>query len=258
MVTSLEVVIPVLNEEKALASSTRTLHEYLDAHLGQYAWRILIADNGSTDSTHEVAKRLTGELNSVGYLRLEQRGRGRALRQAWLQSDADVLAYMDVDLSTDLDALPKLVAAIAREGYDVAIGSRLKRGAQVIGRPLQRELISRTYSLMVRAMFARGVLPLEIRDYQCGFKAISRSAAQELVPLVQDLGWFFDSELLLLASKNGYRIKEIPVSWTDDADSRVRIVSTAYGDLKGLLRLRFGGLKKASRELTRRTSGNGS
>ena len=244
MTTSLEVVIPVLNEEQALPSSIKTLHQSLSSELTPYDWRILIADNGSSDSTPEIAEQLMRDYGEVGYSRLEERGRGRALRKAWLESDADVLAYTDVDLSTELSALPKLVAAVRDEGFDIAIASRLKKGAGVIGRPPHRELISRAYSFIVRAMFLSSVM-----DYQCGFKVISSQAARDLVPVVQDNGWFFDSELLLLAHKIGYRTKEVPVQWTDDPDSRVRIVSTAYEDVKGLLRLRFGGLSKASRQL---------
>ena len=248
--TSVEIVVPTLNEEKALASNVGALHRFLSTSLGDYQWRILIADNGSTDSTPDVAKDLSQEHRNVGYIHLAERGRGRALSKAWLASEADILAYTDVDLSTDLGALTELVEAVDIGGYDIAVASRLARGAQVIDRPRGRELISRAYSRIVRAMFL-----LRIRDYQCGFKAISRRAAQELVPLVQDTGWFFDSELLILGVKSGYRVKEVPVKWTDDPDSRVKIVGTAYDDLKGLLRLRFGGLSKASRLLADKGSG---
>lgn len=248
MSTSVEIVLPVLNEERALGPSVTRLHAYLSDNLAHYDWRILVADNGSTDTTPEVAARLIADLDRVGYLRLEQRGRGRALRRAWLESDADVMAYMDIDLSTDLASVPTLVEAVDTGNYDIAIGSRLAKGATVIGRPPHREFISRVYSLIFRSMFFTG-----FKDAQCGFKAIKRSAARDLVPLVQDLGWFFDSELLIVAEKSGYRILEVPVRWTDDADSRVRIVRTAYGDLKGLLRLRFGGLRKAKKNLPPRS-----
>ena len=236
----------MLNEEVALPQSVATLHRYLSADLGGYDWRIVIVDNGSTDATLSVARQLSQDYPHVGCVSLHERGRGRALRKAWLESDANVLAYMDVDLSTELGALAKLVRAIDREGYDLAIGSRLKRGARVVGRPLQRELISRIYSLMVRSMFHRGVLLLDIRDFQCGFKAISRVAARELLPLVRDNGWFFDTELLILAAKRGYRIKSVPVKWEDDPKSSVNVATTATEDIKGLLRLRFGGIAKIS------------
>ena len=245
MATSLDVVVPVLNEEEDLRRSITTLHEFLSANLDGYEWRIVVADNGSTDSTPEVAKRLSSDLANVGYLRLEERGRGRALKKAWTESSADVLSYMDVDLSTDLSHFPPLVDAIRDQSYDIAIGSRLARGAQVIGRPPKRELISRVYSILFRSMFWTG-----FRDAQCGFKTLSADAAHAILPLVHDTGWFFDSELLIIAEKNDYRIKELPVKWTDDPGSRVKIVGTAYGDLKGLLRLRFGGLRKASKALS--------
>ena len=244
--TTLDLVVPVLNEEKTLQSSVGKLHEFLSNRLTSHDWRIVIADNGSTDSTMDVARELAELHPRVDYLHLDQRGRGRALAKAWLESKADIVGYTDVDLSTDLDALPHLVEAISSEGYDVAIGSRLARGARVVGRPLKREVTSRGYSLIFRTMFRTG-----FRDAQCGFKVISGEAAHRLVPLVLDTGWFFDTELLILAEGNGYRIKELPVTWTDDPDSRVKVVSTAYRDMKGLLRLRFGGLRKASEALSR-------
>lgn len=251
MATSLDVVIPVLNEERDLPPSVSRLREFLSARMGGYQWGIVVADNGSTDSTLEIAKGMAAEDPRIGYIHLDQRGRGRAVRKAWLESSADVVAYMDVDLSTDLEYLPALVEAVSAQGYDLAIGSRLKKGAQVIGRSLKREFFSRAYSLTFRTLFLT-----RFQDAQCGFKAISRQAAQELLPLVQDTGWFFDTELLILAEKNGYRIKEVPVRWTDDPDTRVKVLRTAYLDLKGLLRLRFGGLRRASRALTaRRHSG---
>ena len=245
MTTSLDVVVPVLNEAQDLPPNITRLHEFLSGQLNDYDWRIVIADNGSTDSTPDIAKALSQQHASVGYIRVEQRGRGRALASAWVNSDADIVSYMDVDLATDLSHLRELVEAVGNEDYDIAIGSRLKKGAQVIGRPPKRELISRVYSLIFRAMFLT-----IFRDAQCGFKALSRRAANDVVPLVQDTGWFFDTELLILAEKNGYRIKEVPVKWIDDPDSRVRITTTAYEDMKGLLRLRFGGLRQASKLLS--------
>ena len=245
MTTSLDVVVPVLNEAQDLPPNITRLHEFLSGQLNDYDWRIVIADNGSTDSTPDIAKALSQPHARVGYIRVEQRGRGRALARAWVNSDADIVSYMDVDLATDLSHLRELVEAVGNEDYDIAIGSRLKKGAQVIGRPPKRELISRVYSLIFRAMFLT-----RFRDAQCGFKALSRRAANDVVPLVQDTGWFFDTELLILAEKNGYRIKEVPVKWIDDPDSRVRITTTAYEDMKGLLRLRFGGLRKASKLLS--------
>ena len=246
MKKTLDVVIPVLNEERALADSVNALAAFLSNNLNDYEWAVVVADNGSTDATPSICQSLSEQDSRVRHVRLEQRGRGRALKRAWAESNADIVAYMDVDLSTDLSALPQTIAAVDDEGYDIAIGSRLKRGAQVMGRSFKRELISRSYSLIFRAMFLAG-----FQDAQCGFKAVSRRAADDVAPLVVDNGWFFDTEMLLIAEKNGYRIKEIPVKWTDDPDSRVKIISTAWEDIKGLLRLRFGGLRQASREIAR-------
>ena len=246
MKKTLDVVIPVLNEARALADSVNALAAFLSNNLNDYEWAVVVADNGSTDATPSICQSLSEQDSRVRHVRLEQRGRGRALKRAWAESNADIVAYMDVDLSTDLSALTQTIAAVDGEGYDIAIGSRLKRGAQVIGRSFKRELISRSYSLIFRAMFLAG-----FQDAQCGFKAVSRRAADDVAPLVVDNGWFFDTEMLLIAEKNGYRIKEIPVKWTDDPDSRVKIISTAWEDIKGLLRLRFGGLRQASREIAR-------
>jgi len=239
MLPLVNIVIPVLNEEKALPKCVVSLRQFLGEYL-PYEFRIVIADNGSTDQTPDIAEELSQEHSDVSWTRLEIRGRGRALRKSWLESDADILTYMDVDLSTGLDAFPALVRAIVDEGYDLAIGSRLMRGSVVKKRSFKREVTSRTYNLIIKAMFLT-----RFSDAQCGFKAISRNAAQFLVPKVEDQGWFFDSELLILAEKGGFCIKDVPVEWVDDPDSRVRVIKTATDDLKGLLRLRLGGLSKA-------------
>ena len=235
-----DVVIPVLNEERALPVCVDTLLQFL-GDSSPYPFRIVIADNGSTDRTPEIAELLSQEhWPRVAWSRLEIRGRGRALRKAWLESDADILTYMDVDLSTDLAAFPPMVRAIGEEGFDLAVGSRLMKGASVSKRTLKREITSRSYNTIIKAAFFT-----RFSDAQCGFKAISSRAAQALIPKVLDQGWFFDSELLILAEKGGYRIKDIPVRWVDDPDTRVRVVKTAVDDLKGLYRLRFGGVSRA-------------
>lgn len=233
---SVDITIPVLNEEHSLPRCIGTLTEHLSNGVkGEWDWRITIADNGSEDATPEVGRQLSEEHPNVRLTRLEQRGRGRALKKAWLESDADVRCFMDVDLSTRLDALEPLVNAIADERYDVAIGSRLMPQSLVEKRTLKREIVSRAYNALIRVMFPRKTF----RDAQCGFKAVSRDVAENVVPFVENTGWFFDTELLLLSLRAGYRIKEIPVHWVDDPDTRVRIVSTATEDIKGLLRVRF-------------------
>lgn len=229
---SLDVVIPVYNEERALEPSVTTLREFLQNRCS-YHWRIVIADNASVDHTPEVAKKLSALHPQVTCLRLDQKGRGRALRRAWLESEADIVSYMDVDLSTDLEALPLLIDGLVKEGYHVAIGSRLQPGAQV-ERQWKREIISRCYNVLIKLMFRN-----KFSDAQCGFKALTRQAVEDLVPIVKDQGWFFDSELLLRAEQKGYQIYEVPVRWIDDPDSRVNVLQTAWGDFKGLIRVRF-------------------
>ena len=226
----LDVVVPVHNEERDLEPSVRRLHALLSDQL-PYSFRITIADNASTDATPAIAARLAAQLPRVSLLRLAEKGRGAALRSAWSASDAQVLAYCDVDLSTDLAALLPLVAPLISGHSDLAVGTRLGRGARVV-RGAKRELISRSYNLVLRCALGAG-----FSDAQCGFKAIRADIARRLLPLVEDTGWFFDTELLVLAERSGLRIHEVPVDWVDDPDSRVDIVATAIADLKGIARL---------------------
>lgn len=228
-----EVVIPVYNEQIAIGPCVYRLHEYLEDNLPN-PHRITIADNASTDDTLAIAHDIARRIPEVQVKHLDRKGRGNALHDTWGDSDADVLVYMDVDLSTDLMALQPLVAPILSGHSDIAIGTRLARGSRVVRGP-KREFISRSYNLLLR--FSLGT---RFSDAQCGFKAISARAAKELLPLVVDPGWFFDTELLVLAERSGLRIHEVPVDWVDDPDSSVDIASTAWEDIKGVARLAKG------------------
>ena len=225
-----EIVVPVYNEAQQLEERIRALRSFLDQSF-PFRALVTIVDNASTDDTAEIAATLAAQLPGVSSLRLERKGRGHALRTAWSSSDAPVLAYMDVDLSTSLPALLPLVAPLLSGHRDVVIGSRLARGAHVVRGP-KRELISRVYNLLLKVAL-RG----RFSDAQCGFKALRRDAAERLLPLVEDDEWFFDTELLVTAQRLGLRIGEVPVDWVDDPDSRVKIVSTAFNDLRGVGRL---------------------
>jgi putative flippase GtrA len=237
-VLQVDIVVPVRNEEHDLAPSVRRLVAYLRERF-PFTARVTIADNGSTDATPAIAQGLARELDEVRAVRMEQPGRGRALRAVWSESDAEVLAYMDVDLSTDLNALLPLVAPVLSGHSDLAIGTRLARGSRVVRGP-KRELVSRCYNVLLHACMGT-----RFSDAQCGFKAIRREQARALLPLTQDTGWFFDTELLVLAERAGLRIHEVPVDWIDDLDSRVDIVATALADLRGMVRL-GGGFARGS------------
>ncbi|MER6347326.1 bifunctional glycosyltransferase family 2/GtrA family protein [Streptomyces sp. NPDC001595] len=226
----LDVVVPVFNEEDDLEPCVRRLHAHL-VETFPYSFRITIADNASTDRTPRIAARLVAELPDTEWIRLAEKGRGRALHAAWSRSTAPVLAYLDVDLSTDLAALLPLVAPLVSGHSDIAIGTRLARGSRVVRGP-KREFISRGYNTLLR-----GTLAVRFSDAQCGFKAVRRDVAERLLPLVEDQAWFFDTELLVIAERAGLRIHEVPVDWVDDPDSRVRILSTALADLRGIARL---------------------
>jgi glycosyltransferase involved in cell wall biosynthesis len=225
-----DVVVPVYNEARTLETSIRRLHDFLATGL-PFTWRIVIADNASIDQTWPIAQRLRRELAHVDAVHLNAKGRGRALRAVWSTSRADVLCYMDVDLSTDLCAVLPLIAGLVSGHSDVAIGTRLAPGARIV-RSRKREVISRAYNRLLRL-----VLRARFTDAQCGFKAIRAEAARRLLPRVLDDGWFFDTELLMLAQRDGLRIHEVAVDWVEDPDSRVDIVATAGSDLRGVLRL---------------------
>ncbi|MBA9001558.1 bifunctional glycosyltransferase family 2/GtrA family protein [Thermomonospora cellulosilytica] len=227
---TVEIVVPVHNEERALAGCVRTLHGHLRKRL-PFRWRITVADNASTDRTLRVARELAAELPGVGVVHLDRKGRGLALRTAWNASDADIVAYMDVDLSTGLDGLLPLIAPLASGHSDLAIGSRLAPGARTVRGP-RRELISRCYNTLLRAG-----LGARFSDAQCGFKAARAEAVRPLLAVTSDDSWFFDTELLVLAEHNGLRIHEVPVDWVEDLDSRVDVVRTAVEDLRGMWRL---------------------
>ncbi|MEZ5366758.1 MAG: glycosyltransferase family 2 protein [Bryobacterales bacterium] len=224
-------MIPVLNEAHVLKRSVEGLCAFLEANF-RYDWRVVVADNGSTDGTLEVAQELSQDHPRVFHLHLRVPGRGRALRFAWSNSEADAVCYMDVDQSTDLRELPKLIDALYEDGCDVAAGSRMKAGAEV-HRSLKRGVISRGYNVFLKLALGVG-----FTDAQCGFKAATREAVQALVPRIEDESWFFDTELLVLAERDGMKICDLPVRWSEDDDSRVKIISTAWDDIKGVMRLR--------------------
>ncbi len=228
---TLNAVIPVYNEEKELADSVRKLVSFLDSNLKDFAWRIVIADNASTDATYEIATSLARKHPQVKAEHLTEKGRGRAVKFVWQKYKSDVNAYMDVDLSTDLKHFPPLVRSILK-GADIAIGTRNARGANVQGRNLLRTITSKVYIFLIKLFFW-----VHFSDAQCGFKAVSRRVVDEVVPTVVDNDWFFDTELLVLAEKSGFTIYEEPVTWIDNPGSTVRVLKTAQGDLEGLWRI---------------------
>ena len=231
--TGVDVVVPVYNEEQALPRSIPLLRELLAGEEFPYEWRIVIADNASIDGTPEVSRRLAEQFpGEVVYVRIEEKGRGRALKRTWSESPMEIVSYMDVDLSTGLEAFPALIGAIAEGGYELAAGSRLMAGSRV-KRSLKRRLLTRGYSLIIKTLFRT-----RFSDAQCGFKAVRADVARVLIPLIEDNNWFFDTEMLILAEKAGYRVKDVPVAWVEDMDTRVNVPKTIGEDLRGLTRMR--------------------
>lgn len=226
------VVIPVYNEELDLPRNIPVLHEFLKDNLKKLAWEIIIADNGpSKDRTKEVSRALEKKFSGVRYICIPRPARGGALNEIWSTAKADYLAYMDMDLSSDLKYFPKLISAL-ENGADIAIGSRLARGSKVYGRTLTREIMSRGYNILIKLFFWTS-----FKDAQCGFKAITKSAALTLLPHIEDRAWFFDSELLIVGEKSGFKVAEVPIVWRDDPNSTVKVAKTAWGDIRGLWRI---------------------
>ena len=231
---SVDIVIPCYNEEKILAQSVATLRAWCAANMPHYGWRIVIADNASKDRTHEIALGLaTAHPDDTAVVHLDQKGRGRALKRAWCDSTADAMCYMDVDLSTDLSCVPPLLKAVLEDGYDIAYGSRVAKGADVV-RSFKREVNSRGYILLFKVLFRT-----TFSDAQCGFKAITAAAAKELLPHIVDGEWFFDTELLVFGEKGGWKLKEVPVKWVEDPDTRTRFPQDVIKMTSQMLKLRF-------------------
>ena len=230
----------MLNEHVVLRSSIERIVAYL-ATL-PYSWRVTIVDNGSTDGTWQIATELAGSIPGVRALRLAERGRGRALRAAWCDSDAGVVAYTDIDLSFGLNGFLPLVSALLTGHSDVAIGSRVNLTSRVARIP-KREVISHIYNLLLRVATECG-----FSEAQSGFKAARAEVARELAPRVRAQKWFFDTEMLLLAEQEGLRIHEVAVDYVDDLDSRVNVRATGNENLLGLTRL-------TTERLRRRPSG---
>ena len=236
---TVDIAIPVFNEERALPGCIEVLHEFLTERL-PFEWVITIVDNASTDGTLLVAKRLAKQWPGVRVTYLEAQGKGNAVRAAWSNSRASVVAYMDVDLSTGLDALLPMVTSLAEGHSDIAIGSRLAPGARTV-RGAKRELMSLGYNTLLR--FTHGA---QFRDAQCGFKAARADVIRPLLQRVEDNTWFFDTELLLLAEHNEMRVLEVPVDWVEDVDSRVNVAGTIGTNVKGLVRLGMAKLSGAA------------
>lgn len=228
---TVEIVIPAYNEEKQIKDSVIKLAAYLNQVLKNYIWKITIADNASTDNTLAVAKKLAAENKNISVVHLTEKGRGRAVKKVWSESKADYMGYTDVDLSTDLGSLADLLEAL-KNGYDIAIGSRLLADSKVVGRTLQREVMSRVYNMMIKVFFRT-----HFSDAQCGFKFVTKKVVLDLIPNISDNAWFFDSEMLIVGEKLGFKIYEKPVYWVDDPGSTVRVMGTVRGDLEGLKRL---------------------
>ena len=229
---NISIVLPAFNEEEGLSNAVYELHKALTG-LKLKDYRIVIADNGSSDKTPRIGETLQRGLPKTRFIRLERKGRGYALQTVWQAEEADILGYMDVDLSTDLRCLPGLLRPIIEGTHDISIGSRLHKES-VVRRGLKRQLLSRSYNLLLRGLFRE----LSVKDAQCGFKAISKCAAVDLLPLVSNEQWFFDTELLLLAKARGWRVHEYPVRWNDDEGTTVRLFSTVLEDLAGILRMK--------------------
>lgn len=232
-----DIILPAYNEEECIEDSVSKSYNFCKNHLQDYDWKIIVADNNSNDNTLKLAKELSKKYDRVTYNYIDKKGRGRSLVKVWGESDADICAYMDIDLSTDLKHVPEMLDAIYKKGYDLAVGSRNLPESDVIDRGLKRTIISKGYILVLKLLTWT-----DISDAQCGFKAISKKAKDKLLKVMnpdnwRGSAWFFDTELLIIAKKAGYKVIDIPVKWIDDPGSTVHIVQDAIEDLRGIWRL---------------------
>ncbi len=218
---TVSVVLPAYNEvdflEPAITQISHALQE------SGYSYEIIIAEDGSTDGTDKKAEELAQTAPCVRHIHRDQRqGRGVALNHAFKKADGDVLAYMDLDLATDLKYLKPLLDAITVEGYDFATGSRMLPESKA-ERTLQRSISSKTYNFLVRHM-----LGSNLHDHQCGFKAFRREPLLGLLDSVEARHWFWDTELMVRAHRGGYRIAEIAVEWHSGRATKVSLAKDSW------------------------------
>lgn len=227
---SVNIVIPIYNEEKVIKNTTETILDFINSNHLPYRLTLTLADNGSTDNTLEICQDLSERFSEVKLLNIKEKGKGIAIRNAWQKSDADLLVFMDADLSSDLKHLPALIEAVALEKYDLSIGNRLGKTSKVISRRFMRKIASRVYNLLMRFLFKTGV-----DDHQCGFKAISKNGFDLISSELQENAWFFDTELIVIALKNNLKIKQVDIVWTDNINSKVTLGKTSLDMLKAAL-----------------------
>jgi len=218
---SVDIVIPVYNEGLILEKNVKTLREFIISKNVDYDYKIIISDNCSIDNTKEVSKRLSKECSDVRYLYIPVKGRGIALKVAWMLSKANVVCFLDADLSADLETLLKMINEILN-GWDACVGSRFVEGS-VVKRCLKREITSRGYNLFLKMLFLK-----KFTDAQCGFKAFKGDVVKKVLPIINSEKWFFDTELLLRLERSGYKIKDFPYIYKEDPNSSVKIIPTSW------------------------------
>jgi glycosyltransferase involved in cell wall biosynthesis len=213
------LTVPAYNEENILEKNVNLILKYMGANFNNF--KIVIANNGSTDKTNDIAKKLAKDNNEILLITTKKRGKGLAIKNSWLKFDADIYAYMDADLSTSLRDFSKLINAI-KEGNDISIGSRYLKKS-VVKRGLNRAIFSKLYNQLLALLFKTNV-----KDMQCGFKAVNEDIIKKHIPRIKDDSWFFDTELVIMAENQGYTIKEIPVSWKSNPESKLKIIKVGF------------------------------
>ena len=219
----INIIIPLYNEGKIIAKTIETLIHFLAQSGFPYEYVITLANNASTDNSLMVCEELTRKFRQVRILDLTGKGKGRAIRAAWTTAEAEILTFMDADLSSDLSFFRSLIDAVVVEGYDLATGNRLGKNSKIINRRFLRSVASRLYNIFIRVLFKTS-----ISDHQCGFKAMSKQAFFSVAPLLEDNAWFFDTELIVMARQQGLKIKPIDIMWSDNTDSKVTLGRTSY------------------------------
>lgn len=239
---NIEITIPVLNEEETIKEKISEMIDYVVKNLSNRNIKFIIADNGSTDMTEEYSQELIKKYKNLKYIKLPEKGVGLALKASWSSSEADYVGYMDLDIATDLSALKDVVLEMDK-GSEIINGSRLLKKSEVINRTFIREFTSRMFNFLLKV-----ILKVKFTDGMCGFKFFKRKTIQSLINTgIDTKGWFFSTEILVKGYWKGIEIKEIPVKWTDDRNSKVKIISLSLNYLKNIFKL-----KKEEKEFKKR------
>jgi len=227
------ILIPAYNEEEVLEKNMLRLYNFLKENIKNYDWKILISDNNSIDNTLNIVKKLSNKYKEISFVHLDKRPMSYSIKKNWLAEEADIYMHMDADLSTDISHIPELIRGI-EQGYDLVIGSRTSKKSKT-SRSLQRSFMSLILISLIKFVFS-----IKLSDFQCGFKAINKDVRDNIIPKMKAVNvGFMGTEMLVVAHKKAYKIKEIPVVWEDNRISKSPIIGGIIDALKNIIKIKL-------------------